>query len=257
MKDYITQFGTERFARIFSACCDPYGCGDPALSEWPNNVLSIHTHVYDSGVIARPTDSIVHRVDPDELARCERLAAAAASIMGSHPVGMKSEGGEPFYPYFQVVSVDAAGAAPGPPKSVDAALVRKLFGNTIAPFDHVFVEPFEEGCFAWREMQADLGDDEDDDDDDPDPEDDESIEREQVLGRWRELIRFFHESDELVHPSFAAIGFYEYKAPREASVLDASEPPGVEMKGSCLPRMPFAFTRAGSLVGLFGHVVWT
>jgi len=253
LKDYITQFGTERFARIFAPCCDPYGCGDPARTEWPNNVLSIHTHVYDSGVIARATDSIVQRVDPDELARCERLAAAAAAIMGDFPVGMKSEAGEPFHAYFQVVSVDATGAPPGPPKLVDAALVRKLFGNTIAPFDQVFVEPFSEDGFAWKEMRADIGEE----DDDEDPDDDEVIEREKVVGRWRELIRFFRESDELVEPSFAAIGFYEYAAPRGAQVLDAKQPPGFEMKGSCLPRMPFAFTRAGSLVGLFGHVVWT
>lgn len=254
MKDYITHFGTERFASIFAPCCDPYGCGDPTRTDWPNNVLSIHTRVYDSGVIARPSDSIVHRVDPDELRRCERLAAAAAAIMGGNPVGMKSEADEPFHGYFQAVSVDAAGAPPGPPNSVDAALVRKLFGNTIAPFDKVFVEPFAEGGFAWKEMRADLGDDEEDDED---PDDDESRDREQVLSRWRELIRFFRESDELVEPSFAAIGFYEYSAPRGAEVLDAAEPPGFEMKGSCLPRMPFAFTRAGSLVGLFGHVVWT
>jgi len=241
LTNYIKAFGTERFARIFAACTDRYGSGDPALTDWPNNVLSVNTVVYDSGTIARSNDSVVHRVDPQELARCERLAAAAAKITGRSPVGMKSEGDDPFHPYFQVVSVDAHGAPPGPPKVVDAALVRKLFGNTIAPFDHVFVEPLREGGFFWKENQSD---DEDDD-------------AEETYGRWRELIRFFTESDELVLPSFASIGFYEYKAPNGASVLDKTEPPGFEMKGSCLPRMPFAFTHAGSLVGLFGYVVWT
>lgn len=254
MTDYITQFGTERFRPIFEPCTNPYGCGDPALTAWPHNVLSVHTVVYDSGVIARRTDAVAHRVDPVELARCERLSAAAAAIMGRHPVGLKSESDEPFHPYFQVVSADSQGAPPGPPKVVDAALVRKLFGHTIAPFDHVFVEPLRKGGFLWGELEGDV--DEDDDDDDL-PEVERANTAERVLGRWRELISFLQESDELVRPSFAAIGFNEYSAPTGASVLDQTEPPGFAMKGACLPRMPFAFTRAGSLVGLFGHVTWT
>lgn len=251
MTKYITEFGTERFRRAFAPCTDRYGCGDPTLSEWPNNVLSIHTIVYDSGVIARPTDSIVHRVDPDELARCERLATALGHIMNGHPVGMKSEGDDPFYPYFQVVNTDGEGTMPGPPESVDAALIRGLFAETIAPFDHVFVEPLREGGFFWREVTSDLSDE--DEDEDPDF----SAEVAQRLSRWRELIGFLHGSDELVQPSFASIGFNEYHPPEGASLLSSIEPPGFEMKGSCLPRMPFAFTRAGSLVGLFGAVVWT
>jgi hypothetical protein len=195
----------------------------------------------------------VHRVDPEELARCERLATALGNIMNGHPVGMKSEADDPFYPYFQVVNADDAGAMPGPPKTVDAALIRSLFAETIAPFDHVFVEPLVEGGFFWREVTADLSDE--DEDEDEDPEFDAEVA--QRLSRWRELIGFLHGSDELVQPSFASIGFYEYKAPVGASVLSPTQPSGSEMKGSCLPRMPFAFTRAGSLVGLFGAVVWT
>lgn len=251
MTDIITEFGTEKFAKVFAPCTDPYGCGDPEETDWPNNVLSIQTVVYDSGVIARRSDTVVHRVDAEELARCERLAKAAASIMGRHAVGMKSEADDPFHPYFQVVNVDAKGAPPGAPKVVDAALVRKLFGQTIAPFEQVFVEPLREGGFFWKESESDVSEDE------VSPERWQAIGPEHVLGRWRELIRFFEQSDELVLPSFAAIGFYEYSAPKGATVLDATEPPGFEMKGSCLPRMPFAFTHAGSLVGLFGHVVWT
>ena len=252
MTQYITEFGTERFRHVFANCTDDFGCGDPTRTEWPNNVLSIHTLVYDSGVIARTTDAVVHRVDPEELARCERLATALGHIMNDHPVGMKSEGNDPFYPYFQVVNADAAGAMPGPPKTVDAALIRSLFGGTIAPFDHVFVEPLQEGGFFWREVTSDLDDDYEDDDD---PE--FSAEGAQRLSRWRELIGFLHGSEELVQPSFASIGFYEYKPPEGASVLNAAELAEFEMKGSSLPRMPFAFTRAGSLVGLFGSVVWT
>src|SRR5690606_35479213 len=90
--DYIIEFGTEKFAKVFEPCIDAYGSGDPEETEWPNNVLSNQTVVYDSGVIARRSDSVVHRVDPEELARCERLAKAAASVLGSFPVGMKSEG---------------------------------------------------------------------------------------------------------------------------------------------------------------------
>ena len=253
MTTYITDFGTERFRRAFATCTDPYGCGDATRTEWPNNVLSIHTFVYDSGVIARPSDSVVHRVDPVELARCERLATALGNIMDGQPVGMKSEGDDPFYPYFQVVSVDVAGTMPGPPKTVDAALIRSLFAGTIAPFDHVFVEPLREGGFFWREVTSDLYDEDEAKEENPDFD----AEVAQRLSRWRELMGFLHDSEELVQPSFVSIGFNDYEPPKGASVLGSNEPREFEMKGSCLPRMPFAFTRAGSLVGLFGAVVWT
>ena len=125
-----------------------------------------------------------------------------------------------------------------------------MFAGTIAPFDAVFVEPMTQGGhFCEDACGEDLAED--------DCEADEWERVLQVRKRWDDLLRFFTTSDELVMPSFASIGFYEYAAPEGAHVMSLDEPPGVEMKGCCLPRMPFAFTKAGSLVGLFGHAVWT
>lgn len=243
MKLYVTDFGEQRFAPALAQCMDNYTVGDDE-SEWPNNVLSRQTVVYDSGVIARRGTSVVHRVDPDELALCQRLAGSAAEIMQGVSVGMKSEADDPFHPFFQVGNVsdnDTPGVAPA---VVDSALVRRLFGGTICPADAIYVEPLREGGFFW----AEIGHDADDDDE----------ESENVLDAWRRLIRFFTESKDLVHPSFACIGFGEYSPPKaDSTAVDSESIPGFEMHGSCLPRLPFAFTKAGSLVGLFGHVVWT
>ncbi len=250
----ITQFGTECFAPAFAPCKDNYGCGDASKQEWPNNVLSTRMVVYDSGLIAREGDAVIHRVDADELARCERLSRAAEEIMKGHCVGMKSESDDYFHPYFQAATVSPEGTPPGPPSEVDAALVRKLFAGTICPQDKVFVEPLIEGGFFWREATEPL-----DElfEDDFDEEEWASINPTAVRARWRSLIRFFNDSDELLHPSFACIGFYEYSAPEGAEVESTEPRSDDEMAGSALPRFPFAFTPAGSVVGLFGSVTWT
>jgi len=233
----ITTFGTEKYREFFEPCIDHYGPKTPK-GEWENNVLSSQTVVYDSGVIAKQGVAVEHRVDPAELALCERLAAQASAIIGDAELGMRSEGTDPFVPYFQVANVGSG----GPPEVVDVALVRRLFGETICPVDQVFVEPLIEGGFFWKELTD--GVEEDDDETD-------------IIGRWRRLIDFFKSSPDLVHPSFACIGFYEYAAPEGAVAASTEKPPGFSMHGSALPRLAFAFTRAGSLVGLFGHAVWT
>jgi hypothetical protein len=250
MTDYITEFGATRFASLFEPCTNTFGSGNPDLTDWPNNVLSVHLKVYDSGVIARGNEAVVHRVDPSELARCERLSAQALAIVGEHAVGMKSEGDDPFQAFFRVVSVNPDGVPPGPPSRVDARFVRELFAGTIAPFEPVYVEPMTQGGYFWGDAcSEDLNED--------DCDDEEWGRVQQVRQRWQDLLHFFTTSEELVTPSFASIGFYEFASPPGADIVNADEPPGFEMKGCCLPRMPFAFTRAGSVVGLFGHVVWT
>lgn len=236
MSTPITTFGTEKYAETFEPCIDHYGPKAPK-GEWENNVLSSETVVYDSGVIAKKGIPVEHRVDRAELALCERLAAQASAIIGDAEVGMRSEGTDPFVPYYQVANVGSGGA----PAVVDAALLRRLFGDTICPVDKVFIEPLVEGGFFWKELTD--GVDQDDDSN--------------IIGRWRKLISFFKSSPDLVHPSFACIGFYEYAAPEGATTASTEKPPGFAMHGSALPRLAFAFTHAGSVVGLFGHAVWT
>jgi len=215
MTNYITEFGATRFSSLFEPCMNTFGAGKKALTDWPNNVLSVRLKVYDSGVIARGDAAVVHRVDPEELARCERLSAAALDIMGEHPVGMKSEGDDPFHAYFRVVSVSAEGVPPGPPSRVDASFVRELFADTIAPFEPVHVEPLKQGGYFWGDAWS-----EDVDEDDCDEDEWERVQ--QARKRWQDLLRFFTTSEELVLPSFASMGFYEFASPEGADVANAS-----------------------------------
>jgi hypothetical protein len=232
MSDRITHFErSAKFEAMLAPCREHYDIGHPDLYEWPNNVISSRAVAYESGVIAREGEPIVHRVDPDELARCARLADAAAAIMQGHYVGMKSEADSHFTPWYRVANVGDE-----PPTSIDETFVRALFGGTICPLDPVVVEPMAEGTRFWGDAVTK----------NTDP---------QTLERWRALLAFFHQEPGLHKPTFACIGFNEY-APAKWIEPEA-RPPGFEMRGSCLPRVAFALTEAGSVVGLFGHVVWT
>ncbi|MDC0670344.1 hypothetical protein [Nannocystis radixulma] len=142
---------------------------------------------------------------------------------------MKSEADTPWLPFFRAASSDTG----GPPAIVDEAFVRALFGGTISPFDPVRAQPFDERCSFFADAVAD------------DPE---------RATRYRELIAFFDEND-LTRPSAIEIGFSEY-APA-MPIPDSDLPPGFASRGSCLPRLIVAFTAAGSVVGVVGHVVWT
>lgn len=228
---------TTRRSAIFDAllapCRDPYGLGDASLTEWPNNVLSTRTIVYEGGVIAREGDEVVVRYDPAERRRCERLAAGAATVAAGMHVDLKSEADGAFAPFFRVAPPGSA----GPPAEVDEAFVRWLFGETICPLDAVRVEPLDVTSTFFREDVLHRN---------AEPE---------HVARWRALIDHFAASPELVRPSFASVGFADYAPARPIAV--AARPPGFASRGSCLPRLVFAFTERGSVVGLFAHVVWT
>ncbi|MEQ8889108.1 MAG: hypothetical protein RID93_15820 [Sandaracinaceae bacterium] len=210
---------------------DHYDVGDVSVYPWPNNVVAADALVSETGVISRSASEPERAVDPEELARCEALSKWVADAMGPGPVGMRSEGRTEWVPYFRCV-----GVGEGPPSSVDEGWVREvLFGGAICPLDPVVVEPLTLAGEFWTHATE--------------------RQPESAVARWTNFVSQVSKHPALSKPSFASVGFYEY-APAER-VRRGDRPHGFEMRGSCLPRMPFAFTEAGSVVGLLGHVVWT
>jgi hypothetical protein len=224
----ITSFAlSEEFAALVAPCADSYGSGEGSPGfDWPNNVLSRRAVVYESGVIRNDGEAVDHRVDPDELAFCRELAAELGSV--ANGLVLASEADVPWQPYFRVANV-----GDDPPRILDEQVLRDLFGGTISPLDPVQTEPFAEDSEFWQEVV--------------DPESERSV------TAWRGLLTRLHGHPSLSAPATARIGFYEY-APAEP-VQDPPE--GFEMRGSCLPRLVFAWTEQGSLVGLWSHAVWT
>src|SRR5262245_37020109 len=106
----ITHFepDADRLA-VIRECMEHYDVGDPE-AEWPSNSISRRAVVYGNGVIACRGEPVRHAVDPDELALCRRLSAAAADVMTGISVGMGSESGDPFRGFFIAANVDEPAA---------------------------------------------------------------------------------------------------------------------------------------------------
>lgn len=107
-------------------CMENGGEEDGEL-DWPSNVLSCHTVVYGSGVIARRDAPIRHSVLADEWQLCRRLAVQALVPMQGEYVGLGSAGGDTLHEFFI-----AAVGDPVPPH-IDADLIRSRFGGTLLP----------------------------------------------------------------------------------------------------------------------------
>jgi hypothetical protein len=224
----ITHFepDPERLA-VIRECMENYEVGDPQ-ADWPNNVISRHTVVYGSGVIARRSVAVQHSVDPDELALCRRLATEVAELMADVDVGMGSESGDPFRAFYI-----AANGEKSAPSAIDEALIRASFGDTIFPPIPITVEPISESGIWWSEVEFDGSESEPD-----------------YFVPWRNMIRWFQGRQEFKDRAFIRIGDGEFVPPEQL-------PAGTEMAGCVLPRLALGLTHGGSLVGLFGHSVKT
>lgn len=210
-------------------CMESYGVGD-ANAEWPNNILSTQTVVYSNGTIGRSSDEPALIIDEDEILLCKRLAAEAKELIGDLEVGMGSESGDSFFPFF-VCSNGEHDAN----QVVNADFIRNRFGGTIFPAATISVEPLCESGVWWDEVSLDAEDD---------PE---------ILNDWRKLISWFKSQSEMADPVFVRIGDREALWEAEEGRL----PEGTEMTGGVLPRLAVARTKQNSLVGLFGYSVQT
>jgi len=175
---------------VLRQCTENYDIGDPD-AEWPNNILSRKLVVYGSGRIARESEPVRHNVDPEELALCQRLAAAAADVMAGVEVGMGSEVGDPFRPFYIAANADDRA-----PEAIDEALIRSMFAGTIFPPATITVEPLAEAGRWWQEVEEDACEF-------------EGEELAAYLRPWGAMIQWFGARPELKAQAFIRIGDFD------------------------------------------------
>jgi hypothetical protein len=206
---------THRLAAIAGAMYN-YGINKPD-KDWPHNCLSIRTVAYTCGALCRAGDALEHNHDRAELERCSRLSAEVAQLMAGMELGMGSEGGSCFHPFFVAANVGTSAA-------LDPDHIRSAFGGVIYPLAQIVVEPLEESGSWWQEVLHDWGGDE------------------ATLARWRAMIRWFREQ-----PDFSASAF----------VMIGEDPLGGDNWGCVFPRLALGLTKGASLVGTGDCVVHT
>jgi hypothetical protein len=131
-----------------SECMGRSDPGTPPEAVWRYGYLARDTAVYASGRLAREGAPVRHAVDPDELARCRTLAAAAKAINPAHP---GSEGEFFWEPFFSAAIVDEPA-----PDRIDAALIRERFGGTILPVASISIEPVAEQGPWWEDSMRSI-----------------------------------------------------------------------------------------------------
>ncbi len=233
MAEFLTEFEVDESRQLpFVECMKDYDVAEDPGAEWPNNIISRQTIVYGSGRIARRGEAVQHRVDPEELNLCQRLANEAAALMQGVEVGMGSGSSDPFFPFFVAANV----GDPVPP-TITPALVRERFAGTIFPPAEIVVEPLEASGAWWEAVQYDGSEEED-----PDA----------YLAPWKRMIDWFQAQDTFVSRVFVGIG-------TDAQLQEIPEtdyPSGTVITGCVLPRLALGLTSAGSLVGLMGYAVY-
>jgi hypothetical protein len=210
-------------------CMANYGIGE-AAAEWPNNILSTKTVIYQSGRIGRVGEIVSHSVDPDEFDLIRRLAHDVAKVMAGVSVGMGSEASDPFCEFYSAGNVGEEVLA-----CIDETLIRARFGGTIFPPATITVEPLAESGTWWDEVVADGEGDG------------------RYLLPWRNMIHWFRTEPAFVGSAFVRIGDWEALH----HVEKGAYPPGTETVGCVLPRLALGLTKQGSLAGLFGYTVLT
>ena len=76
--------------------------------EWPNNIISRFTSVYNDGSISKHNIPLQHEIDPDELKLCQKLSTEIANIMANVEVGMGSNSGDYFQDFYIMHSHNSA-----------------------------------------------------------------------------------------------------------------------------------------------------
>jgi hypothetical protein len=217
---------------ILGPCIDNYGIGSPD-AEWPNNIISQKTVVYQSGVIARNDSQIKHLVNSTELALCQQLAAEAENIMDGVEIGMGSNSSDQFHGFYIAANIEELVSS-----NINEKLIRSKFGGTIFPSATITVESLTQSGEWWAEVEYDGSE--------SDPE---------YFKPWNTMIEWFNNHRDFIDSSFVRIGDRNALL---ALVLNKDKfPEGTEAIGCVLPRLALGLTSNGSLVGLFGYTVQT
>jgi hypothetical protein len=211
--------------RAFQACVDDYGQGDPG-DPWANNCIANDAVAFSNGLIGRAGGSVDLRFNPTELALCRKLAAEAAQVMGPCWPGMYSSSDPVTEPYF------VASATLAPHRTIDAALIRGVFGGALYSKLQIEVEPLDESGVWWEQIQGYAQDYKEED-----PGADVQTE---IFAPWQSVMSWFHNRPELHGNCFVRIGVKRQ----------------VGLRGGCVfPWFVLSQTAQGQLVGLSTYLV--
>jgi hypothetical protein len=222
-------------------CCGPKSPTD----EWNHSCIHPLTVAYSCGRLARPGGPNEHEHEPEEVARCQRLANEAGAVCKGLEVNL-SAGSSDLAPFF----VTANRQTPVPDR-LTPEVVRAAFGGTIYPQAEIIVEALEVGNRGWVQIA-----DSEDGELHLVPGAESHYTREQLetfrknarsrweerVGRWRTVLEWFRVRDELHGGAFVLIG--EDRLSRTNY-------------GCVFPRLVLGITKAGSVVGVCGHAVHT
>jgi hypothetical protein len=225
------QINPERLQSLIE-CLETYGIEEehPEEIDWPHNVLSTRTVVYDCGAYCRSGDVLPHNHDPAEFSLCQRLAAEAAALMQDQTIEMGDEGEHDLAPFYVVINQGSP-----VPTAITEEVIRSAFGGTIYPQARITICPLQAGSGQWWE---DLNYDY------PEIDAEGIAQRSLLLAAWQRLIDWYHQQPDLAHAVFVAIDLFPFEDNHH--------------NGGCvLPRLVLGLTKAGSLVGLSSCVVHT
>jgi hypothetical protein len=216
------QINPERLQSL-AECLETYGIerDNPDEKNWPHNVLSTQTVVYDCGACCQSSDTIPHYHDPTEFQLCQDLAAQAAEMMQGIYIGMGDENDHELAPFYVVANQDRPS-----PTSITEQEIRSAFGGTIYPQARIEICPLQAGSGQWWEYLSD-------------PE----YTAPEIMAAWQKLIDWYQTQKDLSNSVFVEIN------------LDTAD--GHENNGCVMPRLVVGLTKAGSLVGLSSCVVHT
>jgi hypothetical protein len=273
-KPPITEFEPVELARLqpFLDCMGPLDPGGDR-PDWWFGMFSTRTVVYGSGRIARSGEGVVHKVDPDELARCRSIAAKAESVRGWF---LESDGEATWHRFFVAANVDTP-----VPERIDEALIRERFGGTILPVVAIGIQPLDETSASWSQMIKDLKRDAEQE------AKDRGLQWKAWLERATTLARSLADSGprpkkkdgdkaeaetktvRTIRHRLTVARLFQGKAFRDSAYVEIGNyftdkevppsrwTPGLESWPSQYPRLIVGLTQGGSLAGLITYVVNT
>jgi hypothetical protein len=220
-------------------CCGPESPAD----EWNHSCIHPQAGIYSCGRLAFSSGPNEHDHDPEEVARCPRLASEAETVCRGLEVNL-SESSSKLAPFF----ITANRQTPVPDR-LTPEVVRAAFGGVIYLQAKIVVESLEEGNQGWQQ----IADSEDGELHLP-PGGERSFTKIQLeafrqntraqwqerVGRWRAVLQWFRTRDEFRVGAFVLVG---------------ENPLSRTNFGCVFPRLILGFTKAGSLVGVCGHAV--
>jgi hypothetical protein len=212
---------------ILSECIQNYNVGSDQ-DEWPNNILSRFTQVYNDGTITKHPACLNHIIDENELALCQKLSAEISQIMDGVEVGMGSNSSDYFQAFYIVQSQNLNH------KKITEELIQQSFANTIFPLATIMVEPLTTNTLWWKEVEQDG---------------EESPPS--YFKPWQNMLDWFVQQSDFIDSAFVCIG----NASQLEQIDRTDYPEGIVITGCVLPQLALGLTANGSLAGLFGYVV--